>query len=33
MIQEWIVEYNPKNQEEAFAALRKIMQEVTLSGL
>jgi predicted nucleotidyltransferase component of viral defense system len=33
MIQEWIAEYNPKNQEEAFAALREIMQEVTLAGL
>ncbi|REG86345.1 nucleotidyl transferase AbiEii/AbiGii toxin family protein [Algoriphagus antarcticus] len=33
MIQEWIEEYKPKTQEEAFAALREIMQEVALAGL
>ncbi|MCH7396542.1 nucleotidyl transferase AbiEii/AbiGii toxin family protein [Belliella sp. DSM 107340] len=33
MIKEWIEEYNPKTQEEVFAALREVMQEVTLAGL
>ena len=33
MIKEWIQEYKPKNQEEAEAALREIMQEVALAGL
>jgi len=33
MIKEWIQEYNAKNQEEAEAALREIMQEVALAGL
>jgi predicted nucleotidyltransferase component of viral defense system len=33
MIQEWLQEYNPKNQEEAEAALREIMQEIALAGL
>lgn len=32
MIQEWLQEYNPKNQEEAEAALREIMQEIALAG-
>ena len=33
MIQEWIQQYKPKNQEEAEAALREIMQEIALAGL
>ncbi|CAM4199801.1 nucleotidyl transferase AbiEii/AbiGii toxin family protein [Zobellia roscoffensis] len=33
MIKEWIAEYNPKNEEEILAALREIMQEITLAGL
>jgi hypothetical protein len=33
MIKEWISEYNPKNEEEILAALREIMQEITLAGL
>jgi hypothetical protein len=33
MIKEWLQEYNPKNGEEAEAALREIMQEVALAGL
>jgi len=33
MIKEWIQEYKAKNQEEAEAALREIMQEVALAGL
>jgi predicted nucleotidyltransferase component of viral defense system len=33
MIKEWISEYNPKNEDETLAALREIMQEVTLAGL
>jgi predicted nucleotidyltransferase component of viral defense system len=33
MIKEWIAEYNPRNKEEAEAALREIMQEVALAGL
>ena len=33
MIKEWILEYNPKNEEETLSALREIMQEVTLAGL
>jgi hypothetical protein len=33
MIKEWIEEYKPRNQQEAEAALREIMQEVTLAGL
>ncbi len=33
MIQEWLAEYRPKTQEEAYAALREIMQEVALAGL
>lgn len=33
MIQEWIDSYNPQNEEEALAALREIMQEITLAGL
>jgi len=33
MIQEWLGEYHPKSQDEAFFALREIMQEVALAGL
>ncbi|MDR7132815.1 putative nucleotidyltransferase component of viral defense system, partial [Algoriphagus sp. 4150] len=33
MIKEWLEEYHPKSQEEAFSALREIMQEVALAGL
>ena len=33
MIQEWLEEYNPTTQEDAFSALREIMQEVALAGL
>lgn len=33
MIKDWIAEYNPKNEEEIVAALREIMQEITLAGL
>lgn len=33
MIKEWIDEYKPRNQQEAEAALREIMQEVALAGL
>ena len=33
MIKEWIEEYKPRNQQEAEAALREIMQEVALAGL
>ncbi|MBW6482313.1 MAG: nucleotidyl transferase AbiEii/AbiGii toxin family protein [Vicingaceae bacterium] len=33
MIKEWIAEYNPQNEEEMVAALREIMQEITLAGL
>ncbi|PIQ15490.1 MAG: hypothetical protein COW67_08115 [Flavobacteriales bacterium CG18_big_fil_WC_8_21_14_2_50_32_9] len=33
MIKEWIEEYNPQNEEEMVAALREIMQEITLAGL
>ena len=33
MIKEWLASYEPKNQEQAFAALREIMQEVSLAGL
>ncbi|SUX46031.1 nucleotidyl transferase AbiEii/AbiGii toxin family protein [Chryseobacterium indoltheticum] len=33
MIKEWIEEYNPKNQEEIYHALREIMQEIALAGL
>jgi len=33
MIKEWIAEYNPRNEEEILAALREIMQEITLAGL
>ncbi len=33
MIQEWIEEYKPQNEEEILAALREIMQEITLAGL
>jgi len=33
MMKEWIAEYNPKNEEETLAAMREIMQEITLSAL
>jgi predicted nucleotidyltransferase component of viral defense system len=33
MIKDWIEEYNPQNEEEILAALREIMQEITLAGL
>ena len=33
MIKEWIEEYKPQNEEEILAALREIMQEITLAGL
>lgn len=33
MIKEWLAEYNPRNKEEAEAALREIMQEIALAGL
>lgn len=33
MIKEWIEEYKPKNEEEISAALREIMQEITLAAL
>ena len=33
MIKEWMAEYNPRNEEEILAALREIMQEITLAGL
>ncbi len=33
MIKEWISEYNPKNEAETLAAMREIMQEITLSAL
>jgi predicted nucleotidyltransferase component of viral defense system len=33
MINEWLSEYNPKNEEEVLFALREIMQEITLAGL
>ncbi len=33
MIQEWLAEYNPKNEEEILHAMREIMQEIVLAGL
>ncbi|QKJ33275.1 nucleotidyl transferase AbiEii/AbiGii toxin family protein [Mucilaginibacter mali] len=33
MIADWLKEYNPQNQQEAFDALREVMQEITLAGL
>lgn len=33
MIKEWLQEYDPKNQQQAFDALREIMQEIALAGL
>src|SRR5580692_4169624 len=33
MIKDWMQEYHPKNQEQAEAALREIMQTVALAGL
>jgi hypothetical protein len=33
MIKEWLATYNPANKDEAYQALREIMQEVALAGL
>jgi len=33
MIKTWLAEYNPKNKDDAQAALREIMQEIALAGL
>src|SRR5688500_12320459 len=33
MIKEWLVQYDPANQDEAEQALREIMQEIGLAGL
>ncbi len=33
MIKEWIAEYEPQNTEDTLAALREIMQEITLAAL
>lgn len=33
IIADWLKEYNPQNQQEAFDALREVMQEITLAGL
>lgn len=33
MINDWIQQYEPKNEEEVIAAMREIMQEIILSGL
>jgi hypothetical protein len=33
MINQWLGEYHPKNQQEAEQGLREIMQEITLAGL
>lgn len=33
MINDWIQEYRPQNQDDVFAALLEIMQEITLAGL
>lgn len=33
MIQEWLNEYKPSTQEEAYSAIREIMQEIALAGL
>lgn len=33
MIPEWLQEYNPQNQQQAFDAMREIMQEIALAGL
>jgi predicted nucleotidyltransferase component of viral defense system len=33
MIQEWLKEYNPQNQQQAFDAMREIMQEIALAGM
>lgn len=33
MIEEWLKEYNPQNQQQAFDAMREIMQEIALAGL
>jgi predicted nucleotidyltransferase component of viral defense system len=33
MMKQWIAEYNPQNEEETFAAMREIMQEIALAAL
>jgi len=33
MMKQWIVEYNPQNEEETLAAMREIMQEIALAAL
>jgi predicted nucleotidyltransferase component of viral defense system len=33
ILSDWLKEYDPQNQQEAFDALREIMQEITLAGL
>jgi predicted nucleotidyltransferase component of viral defense system len=33
MLKDWIQKYQPKNEEDIVAALREIMQEITLAGL
>ena len=33
MIKEWLREYNPKNKQDVYDALREIMQEIALAGL
>lgn len=33
MIKDWLQEYKPKNKQDAFDALREIMQEIALAGL
>lgn len=33
MIKEWLQEYNPKNKQDVYDALREIMQEIALAGL
>ncbi|MFP5438848.1 MAG: nucleotidyl transferase AbiEii/AbiGii toxin family protein [Bacteroidia bacterium] len=33
MIKEWLAEYQPQNNEDTLAALREIMQEITLAAL
>jgi hypothetical protein len=33
MIKDWIAEYNPRNETEVLAAMREIMQEITLAAL
>jgi len=33
ILSDWLKEYNPQNQQEAFDAMREIMQEIALAGL